>query len=73
MDGGGGRDVRKLRVEEVFYGAIGKEPEQQKERDRGVKRKRKKKRLRRGTKGKKRKEAGVYTCGTKEGGGRRRR
>lgn len=25
MDGGGRRDVRKLRVEEVFYGAIGKE------------------------------------------------
>lgn len=43
MDGGGGRDVRKLRVEEVFYGAIGKEPEQQKERDRDVKRKKKKK------------------------------
>lgn len=31
MDGGRGRDVRKLRVEEVFYGAIGKEPEEQKE------------------------------------------
>lgn len=26
MDGGGRRDVRKPRVEEVFYGAIGKEP-----------------------------------------------
>lgn len=39
MDGGRGRDVRKLRVEEVFYGAIGKEPEEQKERDRGVKKK----------------------------------
>lgn len=25
MDGGGRSDVRKLRVEEVFYGAIGKE------------------------------------------------
>lgn len=25
MDGGGGRDVRKQRVEGVFYGAIGKE------------------------------------------------
>lgn len=41
MDGGGGRDVRKLRVEEVFYGAIGKEPEEQKERDGGVKKKKK--------------------------------
>lgn len=26
MDGGGRRDVRKQRVEGVFYGAIGKEP-----------------------------------------------
>lgn len=37
MDGGRGRDVRKLRVEEVFYGAIGKEPEEQKDRDGGEK------------------------------------
>lgn len=34
MDGGGRRDVRKQRVEGVFYGAIGKE--QQKERDGGA-------------------------------------
>lgn len=26
MDGGGRRDVRKQRVEGVFYGAIGREP-----------------------------------------------
>lgn len=31
MDLGGRRDVRKPRVEEVFYGAIGKEPNSKKE------------------------------------------
>lgn len=36
MDGGEGRDVRKPRVEEVFYGAIGEETKQKKERHRGV-------------------------------------
>lgn len=40
MDGGRGRGVRKLRVEEVFYGTIGGEPEEQKERIGGVKKKR---------------------------------
>lgn len=31
MDGGGRRDVRKQRVEGVFYGAIGKRTEWQEE------------------------------------------
>lgn len=60
MDGGRGRDVRKLRVQEVFYGAIGKEPKEQKERDGGGEKKR-------FCKGGIKKIGQTSTCGTKEG------